>query len=32
LCDLGCTMGQGYYFSKPLPVADAIVYGSARSR
>lgn len=28
LCDLGCTMGQGYYFSKPLPVADAIAYAS----
>lgn len=28
LCQLGCTMGQGYYFSKPLPVADAIAYAA----
>ncbi len=28
LCQLGCTMGQGYYFSKPLPVDDAIAYAA----
>lgn len=28
LCNLGCTMGQGYYFSKPLPVADALAYAA----
>ena len=22
LLDMGCVFGQGYYFSKPLPVAD----------
>lgn len=26
LCNLGCTLGQGYFFSKPLPVKDAISY------
>lgn len=26
LCDLGCRMGQGYLFSKPLPVQEAIAY------
>lgn len=28
LCDLGCTMGQGYFFSKPLPVAEALAYAA----
>lgn len=26
LCDLGCTLGQGYFFSKPLPVSNALAY------
>ncbi len=26
LLDMGCTLGQGYFFSKPLPVADALAY------
>lgn len=28
LCDLGCRMGQGYFFSKPLPVEAAIAYAA----
>lgn len=28
LCNLGCSMGQGYFFSKPLPVKDAIAYAA----
>jgi EAL domain-containing protein (putative c-di-GMP-specific phosphodiesterase class I) len=28
LCNLGCTLGQGYFFSKPLPVKDAVAYAA----
>ena len=28
LCDLGCVMGQGYFFSKPLPVEQALAYAA----
>lgn len=26
LRDMGCKLGQGYFFSKPLPVAEALAY------
>lgn len=28
LRDMGCTLGQGYFFSKPLPVSDALAYAA----
>lgn len=32
LCGLGCSMGQGYFFSKPIPVKDAIAYAVKAGR
>ena len=31
LAALGCSHGQGYYYSEPLPAADALAYWRARS-
>ncbi len=28
LLNMGCTLGQGYFFSKPLPVAEALAYAA----
>ena len=31
LTELGCTYGQGYHFSAPLPPAEALAYGLSRN-
>ena len=31
LTELGCTYGQGYFFSEPLPADKALAYALSRS-